>query len=138
MGTTLFCVPCQGGQARQAPSSHHPQTPFPFLSGTHRKSSALGTVRKVRCRELGHAGARRGHEDRAELFLLEVSRAGTITNLQAPLLKCHPPLPPPPLGQSASRVRATRQRQGLHFASAKSQTKPPASRAVPPPPPWQL
>lgn len=25
-----------------------------------------------------------GHEDRAELFLLEVSRAGTRTNLQAP------------------------------------------------------
>lgn len=50
----------------------------------------LGTARKARCRELGHVGLRRGHEDRAELFLLEVSRAVTITNLQAPLLKCHP------------------------------------------------
>lgn len=79
---------------------------------------------------MGHVGVRRGHEDRAELFLLEVSRAGTITNLQAPLLKCHP-LPPSPAGQAASRVRATRQRQGLHFASAKSQTKPPTPITVP-------
>lgn len=31
MGTTLLPGCCQGGQARQAPSSHHhPQTPFAF------------------------------------------------------------------------------------------------------------
>lgn len=78
---------------RPPPHTTTPQTPFHFLSGTHHKSSALGTVRKEWCRELGCAGVRRGHEDRAELFLLEVSRAGTITNLQAPLLKCHPPPP---------------------------------------------
>lgn len=61
-----------------------PRPLFPPCSGIHQKSSAAGTVRKAQCWELGHAGVRMGHEDRAELFLLEVSRAGTRTNLQAP------------------------------------------------------
>lgn len=119
MGATLLPAPCQGGGNRQAPSAQcYPQTPLLSFDGCP-------------------TGVRRGHEDRAELFLLEASRAGTKTNLQAPLLKCHPsPCPPP--GWSASCVRATRQRQGLHFASAKSQAKPPASRAVLLPPPWRL
>lgn len=139
MGTTLLLAGCQGGQARQDPSSYcQPQTPLSFPLWQPSESSAQGTVRQVRCWKLGHRGVRRGHEDRAELFLLEVSRAGTITNLQAPLLKCHPPPVPPLPGQSASRVRATRQRQGLHFASAKSQTKTPGSQAVLPPLPWRL
>lgn len=57
-----------------------PRLLFPPCSGTHQKSSA----RRAQHWELSHAGVRMGHEDRAELFLLEVSRAGTRTNLQAP------------------------------------------------------
>ena len=86
------------GPGRPPPPTATPRPHFPSPSGTRQKSSAPGTVRKAQCRELGHAGARRGHEVRAELFLLEVSRAGTITNLQAPLLKCHPPPSPTTTG----------------------------------------
>ena len=116
---------------RPSPPTATPRCRFPSPPGTYQLST--GPSQKGAVLGAGPCGIRKGHEDRAELFLLEVSRAGTKPNLQSPL-KCHPPLPsPPPPGQSASHVRATRQRQGLRFASAKSQTKPPAYRPVPPP-----
>lgn len=80
--------PCsrQGDWARQTPfSHHHPQTTLP--------SPSLASIKRAQHQaqsEKHSAGSwamlevRMGHEDRAELFLLEVSRAGTRTNLQAP------------------------------------------------------
>lgn len=80
-------------------------------------------------------GVRRGHEDRAELVLLEVSRAGTVTNLQAPLLKCHPPVPLHHWG--SQHHMCVLQDNGKAYTSLqlKARQSPQQPKTVPPLPP---
>lgn len=116
-------LPGWQGQAGPLPATDTPRPHFPPRSGTHQKSSAPDTVRKLSGLGTGPCGSKKGTRGQSRtVFIGGVkSRNNNKPTGSPPQV---PSSPPSPAGQAASRVRATRQRQGLHFASAKARQSP--------------